>query len=68
LGETAFAAACDRFAAASALGRVATPEDVAEPIVWLLEGADFITGEILAIDGGLKLGAGLAKPTRPKTP
>jgi NAD(P)-dependent dehydrogenase (short-subunit alcohol dehydrogenase family) len=66
LGETAFATARDRFAAAAALGRVATPEDVAEPIVWLLEGADFITGEILAIDGGLKLGHGLAKPTRPK--
>ncbi len=65
VGEAAFAAVSARFAAAAALARVATPEDVAEPIVWLLEGADFITGEILAVDGGVRLGAGLAKPVRP---
>ena len=25
----------------------------------------FITGEIIAVDGGLRLGAGLPKPSRP---
>ena len=39
------------------LGRVSTPEDVAEAIVWLLEGARSVTGELLHIDSGLHLGA-----------
>jgi 3-oxoacyl-[acyl-carrier protein] reductase len=65
VGEAAFASVRDRFADSAVLGRVAQPEDVAEPIVWLLEGADYITGEILMIDGGVRLGAGLAKPVRP---
>jgi 3-oxoacyl-[acyl-carrier protein] reductase len=66
VGETAFAAVRDRYADAAVLGRVAQPEDVADPVVWLLEGADYITGEILMVDGGVRLGAGLAKPARPK--
>ena len=35
-------------------------------VVWLLEGAAYITGEILAVDGGVRLGAGLPKPARPR--
>jgi 3-oxoacyl-[acyl-carrier protein] reductase len=66
VGEAAFAAVRDRYADAAVLGRVAQPEDVADPVVWLLEGADYITGEILMVDGGVRLGAGLAKPVRSK--
>jgi 3-oxoacyl-[acyl-carrier protein] reductase len=33
--------------------RVATPEDVAGAILSLIEGTDFITGQLLAVDGGL---------------
>ncbi|MDB5394649.1 MAG: oxidoreductase protein [Rhodospirillales bacterium] len=66
VGEAAFASVRDRFANTAVLGRVAQPEDVAEPVVWLLEGADYITGEILMVDGGVRLGAGLAKPVLPK--
>jgi len=66
VGEAAFAAVRDRYADAAVLGRVAQPEDVADPVVWLLEGADYITGEVLMVDGGVRLGAGLAKPVRPK--
>ncbi len=65
VGEAAFARVRDVYADSAVLGRVAQPEDVAEPIVWLLEGADYITGEILMVDGGVRLGAGLAKPQRP---
>lgn len=65
VGEAAFASVRDRYADTAVLGRVAQPEDVAEPVVWLLEGADYITGEILMVDGGVRLGAGLAKPVRP---
>jgi NAD(P)-dependent dehydrogenase (short-subunit alcohol dehydrogenase family) len=67
VGEAAFAKVHDQFAETAVLGRVAMPEDVAEPVVWLLEGADYITGEILMVDGGVRLGAGLAKPVRPGT-
>lgn len=65
LGEPVFERVRDRFADAAALGRAAVPDDVAEPAIWLLEGASFLTGEILMVDGGVRLGAGLAKPTRP---
>jgi 3-oxoacyl-[acyl-carrier protein] reductase len=39
------------------LGRAATPEDVAEAIVWLVDGARTTTGELLLLDGGTHLGS-----------
>jgi NAD(P)-dependent dehydrogenase (short-subunit alcohol dehydrogenase family) len=40
-------------AAAIPLGRLGQPEDVAEAVVWLCsDGASFITGQTLVIDGG----------------
>ena len=33
----------------------ATPEALAESVVWLLEGAKFMTGETLKIDSGMHL-------------
>jgi NAD(P)-dependent dehydrogenase (short-subunit alcohol dehydrogenase family) len=33
------------------------PQDVAEAIAWLAEGARQVTGEILYIDGGLHIAA-----------
>lgn len=41
--------------AAAPLGRVLTPEDVADAVVWLLD-AQGVTGEILRLDGGMHLG------------
>ena len=38
------------------LKQVATAEDVAETLVWFLEGAKLITGEILIVDSGAHLG------------
>jgi len=38
------------------LGRPSTPEDVAEAIVWLVDGARTTTGELLLLDGGMHLG------------
>jgi 3-oxoacyl-[acyl-carrier protein] reductase len=41
------------------LGRIAEPEEVADPIIFLLsDSARFVTGAILAVDGGFVLGAG----------
>jgi 3-oxoacyl-[acyl-carrier protein] reductase len=38
------------------LGRACTPEDVAEAVLWLIEGAATVTGELLLLDGGMHLG------------
>jgi 3-oxoacyl-[acyl-carrier protein] reductase len=38
------------------LARPCTPEDVAEAVVWLLEGARTVTGELLLLDSGVHLG------------
>ena len=35
------------------LGSVAQPQDVAETIVWLIEGATQVTGQIVYVDGGM---------------
>jgi 3-oxoacyl-[acyl-carrier protein] reductase len=37
------------------LGRIATTDDVAEAIVALITGGDFVTGQTLLVDGGLSL-------------
>lgn len=44
----------DKFAAATPVGRVGRPEDIAEAIVFLI-GNSFITGCVLERDGGLRL-------------
>ena len=38
------------------LKEVAGPEQIAEVLVWFLEGASMVTGETLIVDGGLHLG------------
>jgi 3-oxoacyl-[acyl-carrier protein] reductase len=40
---------------AHALGRIGTPEEIAEAVEFLL-GAEWITGSVLTVDGGLSLG------------
>jgi NAD(P)-dependent dehydrogenase (short-subunit alcohol dehydrogenase family) len=62
VGEEGYAALEQRFAQTSPLGRVASAEDVASAIVWLVEGADYVTGELLSVDGGIRLSGGLRKP------
>jgi 3-oxoacyl-[acyl-carrier protein] reductase len=44
-----------RFAERAPLKAAAEAEDVAEAIVWLLEGARRVTGEILYVDGGMHI-------------
>jgi 3-oxoacyl-[acyl-carrier protein] reductase len=39
------------------LQRASSPEDVAESIVWLVDGARSVTGELLLLDGGMHLGS-----------
>ncbi|MBM0103362.1 SDR family oxidoreductase [Steroidobacter sp. S1-65] len=46
-----------RFASNSALQKTSTPEDIADVAVWLLTGAPTVTGELILVDGGNRLGA-----------
>jgi pteridine reductase len=41
-----------RLARAAPLGRLGSPEDVVGAMLYLLEGGDFVTGEVLTVDGG----------------
>lgn len=45
-----------RLAAKTPMRRNATPEDVAEAVVFFASGPFFVTGQVLAVDGGLGLG------------
>jgi NAD(P)-dependent dehydrogenase (short-subunit alcohol dehydrogenase family) len=47
-------AAFAKFAAATPVGRIGKPEDVAQAIVYLI-GNSFVTGTVLECDGGLRL-------------
>lgn len=42
--------------ATAPLGRSSTPEDVAEAIAWLVDGARTVTGELVLLDSGVHLG------------
>ena len=56
LGDEDYEKMLSATAAGLPLKRVATAEDVAEVLVWFLEGAALITGETLIVDSGLHLG------------
>lgn len=66
MGAEAYATFAEGQSRMTPLGRVATADDVAEAIVWLLTGAGFITGELLGVDGGFRLMGGLRKPAEAK--
>ena len=55
LGEEGYHSLMDQYAQAVPLKETGNPEAVAEPVVWLLEGADQVTGESLLIDSGVHL-------------
>ncbi|HEY7635257.1 MAG TPA: SDR family oxidoreductase [Gemmatimonadales bacterium] len=42
----------ERLARAAPLRRLGDPQDVASALLYLLEGGDFVTGEVLVVDGG----------------
>jgi len=51
-----FAAMEARYQQGTALGRMGKPEEVAGVIVWLIEGADLITGDTIMVDSGIHMG------------
>jgi 3-oxoacyl-[acyl-carrier protein] reductase len=56
LGDEAYDELLESTAATLPLKRVATAEEIAEVLVWFLEGATLVTGETLIVDSGLHLG------------
>jgi pteridine reductase len=42
----------ERLARTTPLRRLGTPDDATAALLYLLEGGDFVTGEVLAVDGG----------------
>ncbi len=55
LGDDGAAKAAERYSSMVPLKDYARPEDVAETIVWLIEGARQVTGEAIFVDGGLHI-------------
>ena len=45
------------------LGEIGKPDEVAEAVLWFIEGGRLITGEVLVIDSGLRLAAGGLRPS-----
>jgi 3-oxoacyl-[acyl-carrier protein] reductase len=55
LGMAGANKAAEHYSAMVPLKDYARPEDVAETIVWLIEGARHVTGEAIFVDGGLHI-------------
>jgi 3-oxoacyl-[acyl-carrier protein] reductase len=56
VGETAYERLKAEFCAASALGIVCGPRHIAESAVWLIDGAQAVTGQLIVVDAGVLLG------------
>jgi pteridine reductase len=50
--ESYDAAERERLARTTPLGRLGSPDDVNRALLYLLEGGDYVTGEVLVVDGG----------------
>lgn len=56
LGDEVYAARVKDMEASTPVRKAATTEEIAELLVWFIDGTDLITGEILKIDYGLRFG------------
>ena len=56
LGTDVYNSVRENFSNSSALEKTCKPEDVADAIVWLIEGAALVTGQLITVDGGFLLG------------
>jgi 3-oxoacyl-[acyl-carrier protein] reductase len=56
LGRPNLEATAEKAAQAAPLKRVGKPEDIAEAALFLATGGDFMTGDVLIVDGGRALG------------
>ena len=56
LGEEGYQQVKAATEASTPLQRASSPEDIAQAICWLIEGAPTMTGELLMLDAGMHLG------------
>jgi 3-oxoacyl-[acyl-carrier protein] reductase len=64
LGQEAYEKVKAGYERSTPLGRACTPEDVAEAVLWLVDGARTVTGELILLDSGIHLGG--MPPVPPK--
>ncbi|MDQ2735608.1 MAG: SDR family oxidoreductase [Pseudomonadota bacterium] len=57
LGQEGYEKIKAGYEALAPLGRASSAEDVAEAVLWLIDGARTVTGELLLLDSGVHLGA-----------
>ena len=62
IGQDAFDKLKSGYEAGVPLARACTPEDVAEAVVWLIDGARTVTGELILLDSGMHLGKSRTPP------
>jgi 3-oxoacyl-[acyl-carrier protein] reductase len=58
IGQEGFEKTKVGYEALAPLGRACSAEDVAQAVVWLVDGARTMTGELLWLDSGVHLGGG----------
>ena len=56
VGQEAYESIKQGYEQATPLARASSAEDVAEAIVWLVDGAPTVTGELILLDSGMHLG------------
>ncbi len=64
IGQEGFEKVKATYEKATPLGRACTPEDVAEAVVWLIDGARTVTGELVLLDSGMHLGGKVEVPSK----
>ena len=57
IGQDAFDKLKAQYERSTPLARACSAEDVAEAVLWLIEGARTVTGELILLDSGMHLGA-----------
>jgi 3-oxoacyl-[acyl-carrier protein] reductase len=64
IGAEAYQKLKTQYEQSTPLGRACTAEDVAESVLWLIEGARTVTGELILLDSGMHLGRATTVPGR----
>ncbi len=62
IGAEGFEKVKAQYEQSTPLGRACTAEDVAETVLWLIEGARTVTGELILLDSGMHLGRAPSAP------
>lgn len=67
VGQQAYEGIKAMYEQSTPLGRACTAEDVAEAVIWLIDGARTVTGELVLLDSGMHLGTAARAAVPAKT-